>query len=166
MIRESQCRRYDLTKMAFTSHPSLEGYTGFLLRRIGHATFERFAPATAAYGLHPMHFGMLNVLEADSPIAQHELARRTGVDPSSMVARMDVLEEQGMVERRRRPDDRRAYEIRLTERGRQTLVELRGVATGITEDLLGPLDEGERKTLHELLTRVAAGLDGEPGGGA
>lgn len=145
--------------MRFPSHPSLEGYTGFLLRRVSAESFELFAAATAEYGLHPMHFGMLTVLAADSPISQHDLACHTGVDPSSMVARMDVLEEQGMVERRRREDDRRAYEIRLTEKGRSALEDLREVAAGHHERIFAPLSATERQTLNELLRRVAAGLD-------
>jgi DNA-binding MarR family transcriptional regulator len=145
--------------VSFPTHPSLEVYTGFLLRKISAASFQRFSEATDEHSLHPMHFGMLNVLEADSPISQHELARRTGVDPSSMVARMDVLEEQGMVERRRREDDRRTYEIRLTDKGSKTLTQLRSVAAAELSRLLAPLDAKERRTLHELLRRVAAGLD-------
>ena len=145
--------------MTFPTHPSLEVYTGFLLRKISAASFQRFSAHTDAHSLHPMHFGMLTVLEADSPISQHELARRTGVDPSSMVARMDALEEQGMVERQRREEDRRAYEIRLTEKGRTTLIELRAEAAKELERLLAPLNAEERRTLHDLLRRVAAGLD-------
>jgi DNA-binding MarR family transcriptional regulator len=145
--------------VTFPTHPSLDVYTGFLLRKISAASFERFAEVTSKHHLHPMHFGMLNVLEADSPISQHELAQHTGVDPASMVARMDVLEEQGMVERRRREDDSRAYEIRLTDKGHKTLGELRMVAAGELQRLLAPLNAEERRTLHELLRRVAAGLD-------
>ena len=148
--------------MTFPTHPSLEGYTGFLMRKISAATFDRFADATAEFGLHPMHFGMLTVLEADSPISQHDLSRRTGVDPSSMVARMDVLEERGLVERQRRADDRRAYEIRLTDKGREVLTELRGVAAQHMERMLAPLGSDERRQLNELLRRVSAGLADDP----
>jgi DNA-binding MarR family transcriptional regulator len=143
---------------SFPTHPSLEGFTGFLMRKISAATFERFSAATAEYGLHPMHFGMLTVLDADSPISQHDLSQRTGVDPSSMVARMDALEERGLVERRRKADDRRAYEIRLTDKGRTVLGELRDVAAQHMERMLAPLGPAERKQLNELLRRVSAGL--------
>jgi DNA-binding MarR family transcriptional regulator len=145
--------------VTFPTHPSLEGYTGFLMRKISAATFERFSAATSEFGLHPMHFGRLTVLEADSPISQHDLSRRTGVDPSSMVARMDVLEERGLVERRRRADDRRAYEIRLTPKGQKVLTELRGVAAQHMERMLAPLGAEERKQLNQLLRRISAGLD-------
>src|ERR1700755_3422092 len=124
------------------------------MRKISAATFGRFSPAPAEYGLHPMHFGMLTVLDADSPISQHDLSQRTGVDPSSMVARMDVLEERGLVERRRKADDRRAYEIRLTDKGRTVLGELRGVAAQHMERMLAPLGPDERKQLNELLRRI------------
>jgi DNA-binding MarR family transcriptional regulator len=151
--------------VTFPTHPSLEGYTGFLMRKISAATFAHFSEITGEYGLHPMHFGMLTVLDAESPISQHDLSRRTGVDPSSMVARMDVLEERGLVERQRRADDRRAYEIRLTDKGRSVLEELRSVAARHMEQMLAPLGPAERKQLNELLRRISAGLD-EAGVGA
>jgi DNA-binding MarR family transcriptional regulator len=150
--------RLAIGAMTFPTHPALEGYTGFLLRKISTESFERFASATAEHGLHPMHFGMLNVLDADGPISQQALCDCTGIDPSSMVARMDVLEEAGMVERRRREEDRRAYEISLTEKGRTTLEELRAVTARQAERLLAPLDTDERETLNDLLRRVSANL--------
>jgi DNA-binding MarR family transcriptional regulator len=106
-----------------------------------------------------MHFGMLTILDAEGPISQRELSLRTGVDPSSMVSRMDALEQQGMVERTRSATDRRSYEIRLTERGHDVLAELREAVDRQTERFFGVLDEDERRTLHELLTKVATDLD-------
>lgn len=114
---------------------------------------------TAEHGLHPMHFGLLTVLEADGPIAQHDLARRTGIDPSTMVARMDLLEERGLVERRRSSDDRRSYEISLNAAGRRTLKALRSDAAKSGEAMFAPLSEREREQLHRLLTKMADHLD-------
>ncbi len=145
--------------MDFPSHPTLDAYTGFLLRKVSAVSFQRFSETTEKYGLHPMHFGMLNVLEADAPIAQHDLARRLGVDPSSMVARMDVLEEKGMVSRQRSSADRRAYEITLTKKGKTTLTKVRAAAGEAHQRTFGVLSEAERTQLHALLLKVSEGIE-------
>ena len=111
--------------MKFPDHGTVNAQTGFLLRKVSTASFSAFAEIVGAHGLHPMHFGMLMILEAEEPISQHELGLRAGVDPSTMVARMDALEERGLVERLRSSEDRRSYEIRLSPEGRRVLKVLR-----------------------------------------
>jgi DNA-binding MarR family transcriptional regulator len=143
----------------FPGHEALNAYTGFLLRKVSTASFEAFSALLADYGLHPMHFGMLNIIEAEEPISQQELSRRTGIDPSTMVGRMDVLYDQGLVERERSVEDRRTYEIRLSPAGRKLLGELRGRAREHGERFFAALTPAERKQLHELLAKLAASLD-------
>jgi len=147
----------------FPQHETVSGYTGFLLRKVSSASFEAFAEIVGAYGLHPMHFGMLMIIDADEPVSQQELSARTGIDPSTMVVRMDVLSERGLVERVRSAEDRRNYEIRLTPAGRKVLAELRERAREHGERFYAPLNADERAQLHTLLAKLAAGLDaGEP----
>ncbi len=145
--------------MEFPGHEAVDAYTGFLLRKVSAASFEAFSKIAADYGLHPMHFGMLNIIEAEEPVSQQELSRRTGIDPSTMVGRMDVLYEQGLVERERSVEDRRTYEIRLSPAGRKLLCELRGRAREHGERFFAALTPVERKQLHELLAKLAASLD-------
>lgn len=140
-------------------HETVSGYTGFLLRKVSAASFEAFAEIVGEYGLHPMHFGMLMIIDADEPVSQQELSARTGIDPSTMVARMDTLSEHGLVERARSADDRRIYEIRLSPAGRKLLGELRVKARKHGERFYAPLTSDERAQLHALLTKLAAGLD-------
>ncbi len=81
--------------MKYPTHPAVNEQTGFLLRKVSAASFARFAAIVGEHGLHPMHFGMLMILEAEEPISQQELSRRTGIDPSTMVALVDELERAG-----------------------------------------------------------------------
>jgi DNA-binding MarR family transcriptional regulator len=143
-------------------HQAVNAYTGFLLRKVSLASFEGFSEIAASYGLHPMHFGMLNIIEAEEPISQQELSKRSGIDPSTMVARMDVLYDRGLVERKRSVEDRRSYEIRLSPSGRTLLIELRQRAGEWAEQFFAPLTKSERKQLHELLTKLAANIDSAP----
>jgi DNA-binding MarR family transcriptional regulator len=143
----------------FPEHAALNAYTGFLLRKVSAASFAGFSEIAASYGLHPMHFGMLTMIEAEEPISQRELARRTGIDPSTMVSRMDALYEKGLVERDRSPEDRRSYEIRLSPAGRKLLVDLRKRASAFAEQFFAPLTAKERAQFHELLAKLAVSLD-------
>lgn len=144
---------------AFPRHPALEGYLGFLMRKVSTASFERFAARTGEHGLHPMHLGLLKVLDADGPVSQQELAQRTGVDPSTMVARMDRLVELGLVDRVRSTEDRRTYEIGLNAAGKKTLAALEAEAHDAGEAVFGPLSQREREQLRRLLIKLADHLD-------
>jgi DNA-binding MarR family transcriptional regulator len=148
----------------FPEHETVSGYTGFLLRKVSTASFEAFTEIVGEYGLHPMHFGMLMIIDADEPVSQQELSARTGIDPSTMVTRMDVLSEHGLVERTRSAEDRRNYEIRLSPAGRELLAELRVKAREHGERFYAPLTAEERVQLHTLLAKLAAGLDSAEGG--
>ena len=65
-------------------------HTGFLLRRLSTSSFSAFSEIVGKHGLHPMHFGMVMIIDAEESISQQEVSGRTGNDPSTLVARMDV----------------------------------------------------------------------------
>jgi DNA-binding MarR family transcriptional regulator len=140
-------------------HPAVSGFTGFLMRKVWQASFEGFAEIVARHGLHPMHFGLLSILDAEGPISQQELGHQLGIDPSSMVARMDALEKLGLVERARSADDRRAYEIILTPEGRKTLKQLRADARKYGKEFFRALTPKEQEQLNMLLLKLAATVD-------
>jgi DNA-binding MarR family transcriptional regulator len=138
-------------------HEALAGNTGFLITRIGLAASRAFAEQIAAVGVTPRGWGALNVLDKEGAITQQWLGTCIGMDPSSMVATIDELEAEGLVERRRNPQDRRAHALYITDKGRRTLAEGRKVARRAQEELLAPLTGEERRQLHELLLKVAQG---------
>src|SRR5579875_2669176 len=87
-------------------HAALLRNTGYLLSRVGAFASHRFAERLAALGLTTRQWGVLNVLDAEGPISQQQLGRAVGVDPSTMVATIDELEQRGLVRRRPLPSDR------------------------------------------------------------
>jgi DNA-binding MarR family transcriptional regulator len=122
---------------------------------LGHVAAKQFSERIAELGLTTRMWGALNVLDAEGETTQQFLGKCTGIDPSSMVATIDDLEARGLVQRRPHPSDRRAHALHLTEEGREVLARGRRLARGAQEDLLAPLDAEERKTLHNLLLRLA-----------
>lgn len=149
-------------------HPALARNTGYLLSRIGTLGQRRFAERMGQLGLTPRMWGALNVLDAEGALSQHALGVCVGMDPSSMVATIDELEAQGLVQRRRHPTDRRAYALHMTDAGRETLTRGRELAGHAQDELLAGLNADERAQLHALLLRLAGNVDpsAPPGGAA
>lgn len=141
---------------------------GFLLSWNGQRTAHAFAAALKPLGLRPHHFGVLTLIDADPGATQQELVDRSMIDPSSMVAVIDELEQLGLAERRPHPSDRRKHAVHLTDEGRRTLKRARAAAMRTAEELFAPLDAKERELLRELLRKLAgvegrARLSGRPG---
>ena len=128
---------------------------GFLLSWNGRRTATIFAEALEPLGLRPPHFGVLRLIDADPGLTQQELARRSLIDPSSMVAVVDELEELGYAERRTHPADRRKHAIHLTADGRRMLERAQTIAMETTKEILAPLTADEIDELRLLLRKLA-----------
>src|SRR3954453_12380555 len=101
---------------------------GFLLSWNGRRISHMFAQALEPLGLRPPHFGVMQLIASDPGLTQQELAARSLIDPSSMVAVVDELEELGYAERRAHAGDRRKHSVHLTADGEGTLERARAVA--------------------------------------
>jgi DNA-binding MarR family transcriptional regulator len=128
---------------------------GFLLSWNGRRTAHEFAQALEPLGLRPPHFGVMTLIDTDPGLTQQELAERSLIDPSSMVAVVDELEELGYAERQLHPGDRRKHAVHLTAAGKETLKRARAAAMQTARDILAPLDAGEVETLRTLLRKLA-----------
>ena len=106
-----------------------------------------------------LRYGVLVMLGEGAQETQAAIADALGVDRSQLVGVLDDLEKDGFVERKRDPNDRRRHAVSITAEGKRQLVRLRAAVQEIEESILAPLDEADRKALHDALFRVAANLD-------
>src|SRR5205807_6804866 len=100
-------------------------FAGQLFFRLWRASHTRTAEALGSVGLTPALFAVLNVLGAREGAIQQELSSDMAIDPSAMVKLINELEDTGLAERRRRPGDRRAWEVSITAGGRRALARSR-----------------------------------------
>jgi DNA-binding MarR family transcriptional regulator len=131
----------------------------FLLKHLTWAMKEHKLAAFEATGLNPMHYAVLALLDEGARETQATIADALGYDRSYLVGLLDELEERGLIERRRDPDDRRRHLVKLTPAGKETLTQLRSVMRRFEKQFLAPLDAEERETLQVLLRRLAAHHD-------
>lgn len=129
--------------------------------RIGQLLFvaTQAAQALATERLRPLGlsargWGVLSTLAESGPLTQIELATVLAIDRTAMVYLLDELEQSGLVERVRNPDDRRSFLIHLTGEGQRTQRQAATALAGAADTLLQPLDPGERGLLRTLLTRI------------
>jgi DNA-binding MarR family transcriptional regulator len=131
------------------------GSATFLLKRLGYAAKEQAMEAYDQVGLHPYHHAVLIALREGPHDTQGAIADELGYDRGQLVGLLDELEERGLVERRRDPNDRRRQLVRITAQGKRMLSSLRALALRVEADFLAPLSEEERAELHSLLVRLA-----------
>ena len=127
----------------------------FLLKRLGFAAKDRGMAAYEGTGLHPYHYAILLVLDEGSRETQGSIADALGYDRGQLVGLLDELEERGLVERKRDPNDRRRHLVRMTSDGKRTLRQLRALSRRLEDEFLAPLSPAQRDVLHGLLLRLA-----------
>jgi MarR family transcriptional regulator, lower aerobic nicotinate degradation pathway regulator len=107
------------------------------------------------------HYRLLATLAEVGPASQADLGRRSGIHLSDMVAAINELADQQLVERAPDPDDRRRNVISLTAAGKRQLRRLEKRLAQTQDELLAPLSPEERRQLTELLSKVLAHHNGQ-----
>jgi DNA-binding MarR family transcriptional regulator len=133
--------------------------TLYLLGRLGFAIKSRVMEAFEQEKCSMWEYSVLAMLDEKARETQSAIADALQLDRSQLVGVLDDLEQRGLVERRRDPNDRRRHMVSLTPEGKRQLVHLRAIVKRIEEMFLAPLDEASRKALHEALLKVAGAYD-------
>jgi DNA-binding MarR family transcriptional regulator len=135
--------------------PKGTGSTAFLLAQVGAHAAAQFGERLRKLRLMRPHAGILRLIGASPGLSQQELGRRLAILPSRLVALLDELQEQALIERRQDPEDRRTYALHLTAAGRLTLEQVGRIACEHDEAICATLTPAERQQLNSLLRRIA-----------
>ena len=125
--------------------------TLFLLARLGYALKARLVEEFEQAGFNIYQYGVLATLYEGACGTQGMIADMLHLDRSQLVGVLDELEEKGLVERQRDPNDRRRHAVSLTSEGKRQLVKLRKLVQGIEEAALEPLEQRSRDSLQKAL---------------
>jgi DNA-binding MarR family transcriptional regulator len=138
----------------------LEGLIGYHLRRASSVFGSDFAVAMEGTGLRQVPFGILSVIQANPGINQGMAGRALGIQRANMVSLINELSDAGFVDRQVAEDDRRAFALTVTDKGKRALADALARINAHEERLLTDLDATERQQLIALLVRIERPREG------
>ena len=127
---------------------------GFLLAKAYQRGCAIFKEEFDGYDITTQQFGLLGFLWQEDGLSQAELSTRSQIDRTTMGGLIDRLEKEGLVRRLADPDDRRAYRICLTSKGKSLEDELCTIAVRSQNRFTAALTEDELETLKKLLQKL------------
>lgn len=136
--------------------PVVSRRLGYLFKHAQMRLEELSAQALAPFGIDPRELGILLVIASHEPGSQQQAAQRLGIDRTSMVARLDALEDKGLVSRHPHVEDRRRNVVELTASGRNVVQRATEASERAEAALLAPLTPQEGERLREALQAVVA----------
>lgn len=132
---------------------------GFVINKTSQAIKKEFSRRLKAYDLTPEQWSALNRLGEEDGLTQKDLAERTYKDSPNTTRIIDKLEKKGLLQRREDPEDRRAFQIFLTESGKSLREQIIPVASQLNVDVTDGLDKKDLSQLLQLMNRIYANLD-------
>jgi DNA-binding MarR family transcriptional regulator len=122
---------------------------------------DRLAPVFARFGLQPGEFDVLATLRrsgAPYALTPTALYEATMVTSGAITARLDRLENAGLISRGPHPADRRGVIVQLTEKGRALIDEAVTAHVQNEHQILSGLTREEQDVLAGLLAKLIGSL--------
>jgi len=133
----------------------LDELLGYALRRAQVGMFLAFHAATRGQDITPPRFTALVIVGANPGIGQSALGQVLGIARSGAMMLTDWMEARGLAERRRRPNDGRAWGVHLSARGEKLLAAMKRRVLAQDRSRAGVLEARERRELLRLLNKLA-----------
>lgn len=93
---------------------------------------------------------------------QRELAAAVGITGATLTHHLNALEQDGLITRRRDPENRRNHIVEITPAGEQTFVRLAAAAQAFDERLRSSLTVADLDKLRRLLDQLGASTTPPP----
>src|SRR4051812_12670560 len=130
----------------------------FAINDVGRLLRTLADQKAAQFGMTRAKWAVLVRLDRFEGLKQTELAEMLDLQPISLTRLLDGLAENGLIERRADPADRRAKRLFLTPAARPLLDHLSVVAEDLMGSALAGLDENDQEVLLKLLATVKENL--------
>ena len=144
-----------ISRVSGLDYNVLDELLGYALRRAQVGMFLAFHAATRGQDITPPRFTALVIVGANPGIGQSALGQVLGIARSGAMMLTNWMEERGLVERRRRPNDGRAWGVHLTARGEKLLAAMKRRVGAEDRRRAAVLDARERRELLRLLNKLA-----------
>ena len=133
---------------------------GFLVHDVSRLIKRRFERRARQMGLpitHQQAAVMLNIA-GNEGVSQAEVAAWLGIEPIALVRMLDKLHEEGLVERRAHPTDRRVRTLWLTPSARPVVAQILAINKAIREEAFAGMAAHACDTVIDILDGIKGNL--------
>lgn len=127
-----------------------------MLAPLARALMALETPVLERHGLTMWAYSALSGLRGREVRTQSALAQAIGADKTRIIAVLDDLQEDGLIDRRPDPADRRVYLLSLTDRGDRVLAAAQADIQRREEELLAHLTPSDRAVFLKAAETLAA----------
>ncbi len=133
---------------------------GWLFQDIHRLLGKSFESRLPGIGLTRSQWRVLMLLKREEGLTQTELAELVELEKAPLGKLLDKLEQNGWIERRDDPNDRRARRVYCTAKIERHLMSIAEAAKGMFAEALADMREDEVKSLIDRLQRIKRNLGG------
>jgi MarR family transcriptional regulator for hemolysin len=133
---------------------------GFLVQDVSRLIKRRFDRRARQLGLPVTRQQAAVVLHiaGNEGVSQAEVAAWLGIEPIALVRMLDKLHEEGLVERRAHPTDRRVRTLWLTPAASSVIEWILAINEAIRQEAFGDLPHETREALIDILYHIKDNL--------
>jgi MarR family transcriptional regulator, transcriptional regulator for hemolysin len=126
----------------------------FEIGETAHALRKAFDRLAVGMGVTRAQWKVLFKLTRKPGLRQVELADMLDLEPITLCRIVDRLEEAGLVERTRDPEDRRAWRLHVTEKAQPLVEQLQGVGAELVKQAFAGIDRKDIEITRKVLARA------------
>ena len=126
----------------------------FEIGETAHALRKAFDRLAVGLGVTRAQWKVLFKLTRTPGLRQVELADMLDLEPITLCRIVDRLEEAGLVERTRDPEDRRAWRLHVTAQAEPLMEKLQAVGSLLVEQAFAGIDPKDIEKTRAVLARV------------
>lgn len=126
----------------------------FVVNKVAERIEHKVESVVAPYELTFRQYRLLVFLKSEGPQAQIAISQQTGLDRTSVMRAVDVLEQRGLVRRDPDSSDRRKHSVVLTHEGNDLLARSLPEVQQAEREICAALSEQEQAQLLSLLKRL------------
>lgn len=136
-----------------------QNHLAFVISDVARLFRKRFDERNRSCGITGPQMRALLIIMRIPGINQGALAERLDVEPITTCRMLDRLEQSGLVERRRDPQDRRAWQLYLTPTAEPITKTLQTIGGDLLEDSLDGIDQATRGLVMTALGQIRDNLN-------
>jgi len=111
-------------------------------------------PEISALEVSAAQYVIILTLAEQEANSSAQLCKSFSYDPGAMTRMVDRLEAKGLVERRRRTDDRRQIDLELTDAGKALFPKMKALSMQVQNRFLRGFSKAEARALEGFLNRM------------